>query len=48
MIKILFAGIQEYAKIEGRIQKKHGSLPMELLFQKKEKRQNITILNKKN
>ena len=38
----------EYAKIEGRIQKNHGSLQWNLLFQKKEKRQNITILNKKN
>ena len=39
---------KEYAKIEGRIQKNHGSLPMELIISKKGKRQNITILNKKN
>lgn len=36
---------QEYAKIEGRVQKQHSSLPLELVISKKGKRQRATILN---
>ena len=39
---------QEYAKIEGRIEKNNGSLPLELTSPKKGKRQNLIILNKGN
>ena len=39
---------QEYAKIEGRIEKNNGSLPLELLFPKKGKRPNLIILSKRN